>query len=180
MALNAPAMFTQGAGFTFGGGAAGSGPPGSNTGSASRRRSMSSGISWPTSPAGRAGTRSTPKAAGELRIGEILELTVALPGEPHRQIEPVIFDWTPNDQIHWRLSMMGGLVRSVRFLELEVLGDASCIFSNGELFSGLLGGMVVNSKRRAIRKGFTAMGEALAAKAEATWQARGGAPTSNP
>lgn len=177
MALKPPTMFTQGAGFTFGGGAAGSGPP---------RVEHRIGIQAPVDiiweiladiPGWESWNPLYPKAAGELRIGEILELTVALPGEPLRHIEPVIFDWTPNDQIHWRLSMMGGLVQSVRFLELEVLGDASCIFSNGELFTGLLGGAVANSKRRAIRKGFTAMGEALAARAEATWRSRGGAPT---
>lgn len=178
MAVSRPAMFTQAAGFKFRGGAAGSGPP---------KIEHRIGIQAPADviweiladiPGWESWNPLYPQAAGELRIGEILELTVALPGEPQRRIEPVIFDWTPNDQIHWRLSMMGGLVRSVRYLELEVLGEASCIFSNGEIFAGLLGGSVANSKRRAIRKGFTAMGEALAARAEAAWRARGGTPTS--
>jgi hypothetical protein len=178
MALKPPTMFTQGAGFTFGGGAAGAGPP-----KIEHRIGIQApvGVIWDILadiPGWESWNPLYPKAAGELHIGEALELTVAVPGEPHRKIQPVVFDWTPNDQIHWRLSMLGGLVQSVRYLELEVLGETSCIFSNGEIFAGLLGPSVANAKRRAIRKGFTAMSEALAAKAEATWQARGRAPTS--
>jgi len=121
-----------------------------------------------------------PKAEGDLRIGAVLTLTLALPGEARRTIQPVIQDWVPNDQIHWRLSMLGGLVRSVRYIEIEILGDTSCIVSNGEIFGGLLGAAVANAKRRAIRRGFTEMGEALAARAEAAWTAQGGTPTSAP
>ena len=93
-------------------------------------------------------------------------------------IHPVVVDWVPRDQIHWTLSLMGGLVRSVRYLELEILGEENCIFSNGEIFGGLLGPMIAKSKRRAIRKGFTALSEALAERAEAAWRERRGTPTS--
>ncbi len=172
-------MFSVAAGFKFnGGGAAGAGPP---------KIEHRIGIEAPADvvweiladiPGWESWNPLYPKAAGVLRIGDALDLTVAIPGEPHRAIRPVIVDWVPRDQIHWQLSMMGGLVRSVRYLELEVLGESNVIFSNGEIFAGLLGPMIANSKRRAIRKGFAALGEALAAKAEAEWRARGGAPTS--
>jgi hypothetical protein len=118
------------------------------------------------------------EAEGELRIGAVLTLTVALPGHAPQVIRPVVLDWVPNDQIHWRLSALGGLITSVRFIEIEVLGDESCIVSNGELFGGLLGPSFVKNRRSALRQGFAAMGEALAARAEAAWRERGSAPTS--
>ncbi len=107
-----------------------------------------------------------PRAEGALRIGAQLDLDLALPGQPIRAIKPVILDWVPNDQIHWRLSMLGGLVRTIRYIEIEILTETGCIFSNGEVFSGYLGPTVAKRMRPAIRQGFVAMGEAVKAKAE--------------
>jgi hypothetical protein len=118
-----------------------------------------------------------PKAAGVIRIGSPLELEVALPGQVTRAIRPVIKDWVPNEQLHWRLSMVGGLVKSTRYIEIERLVDNACIFSNGELFEGLLGPAVARRMRGAFRQGFAAMGEAVKARAEATWRPVAGATT---
>jgi hypothetical protein len=108
-----------------------------------------------------------PKASGTLRMGAALDLEVALPGQPPRALRPVIVDWVPNEQIHWRLSMLAGLVKSTRYLEIEELAPGSCIFSNGEIFDGLLGPSVAKRLAGPIRAGFRAMGEALKARAEA-------------
>jgi hypothetical protein len=120
-----------------------------------------------------------PKAEGKIRIGGELALTLALEGQAPRIIRPVVFEWVPNDQIHWRLKMMGGLVSNVRFMELEKLEAASTIFANGELVGGLLGPTVARRMGRKIYRGFQAMSEALKARAEAEWQAQDGAPTSS-
>jgi hypothetical protein len=119
-----------------------------------------------------------PKAAGIIRIGEILTLDLALPGQPVQTIQPRVLDWAPLDHIHWQLKLLRGLVTSVRYLEIEIMGDASCIVSNGELFTGPLS-FLVRSQRRAIRQGFDAMGEAIKTRAEAAWaaqQAQGSTP----
>ena len=113
-----------------------------------------------------------PKAEGRLRIGAPLTLEVALPDRKPQTIRPVIIDWIPNEQIHWRLSAMGGLVRTTRYLEIEKLTETGCIFSNGEIFTGLLGPRVAKSLRPSLRKGFTALGEAVRDLAEARWQSR--------
>ena len=107
------------------------------------------------------------KAEGELRIGSRLTLELSLKGQKPRIIQPVIADWVPNDQIHWRLTMLGGLVRSTRYLEIEILSESGCIFSNGELFEGALGPMIARRLRAPIRAGFAAMGEAVKARVEA-------------
>lgn len=117
-------------------------------------------------------------AEGKLRIGGKLALTLALPDERPQVIEPTILDWVPYDQIHWRLTAMGGLVSTTRFLELEKLDTASTIFSNGELIGGLLGPTVARRLGRKMYRGFAAMSEALKARAEAEWRAAGGTPTS--
>jgi hypothetical protein len=110
-----------------------------------------------------------PKAQGKLKIGGPLTLELALPDRKPQTIRPVIADWIPNEQIHWRLKMFGGLVSTTRFLEIEKLTETGCIFANGEVFAGPLGSMVVRSLGRPIRRGFAAMGEAVKARAEAAW-----------
>ncbi len=108
-----------------------------------------------------------PQASGEVRIGSRLNLKLALAGRDPRIITPTISDWVPNEQIHWRLSVLGGLVKSTRYLEIEQLNDNACVFSNGELFEGPLGPTIAKRLRPAIRAGFAAMGEAVKARVEA-------------
>ncbi len=108
-----------------------------------------------------------PRANGVLRIGAQLDLEVAVPGQPQRTIRPIIADWVPNDQIHWNLRMLGGLVKTTRYLEIEQLTETGCIFTNGELFDGYLGPSVAKRFRSSLRAGFAAMGEALKARVEA-------------
>ena len=114
------------------------------------------------------------RAAGDIRIGSTLEMTLELPGQAVQQIRPVVLDWVPNEQLHWRLSLMGGLVKTIRYIEIETLAETSCIVSNGEIFSGLLGPTVVRRVGGSVRRGFIAMNEALKARAEAQWQAAKG------
>ncbi len=112
-----------------------------------------------------------PKASGVVGFQSPLTLEVAIPGEKPRIIKPVVVDWTPNEQIIWRLSLLGGMLRSTRYIEIETLSAAGCIFSNGEIFEGPLQGLISKKQRRAIKAGFVAMGEAVRDKAEADWKA---------
>jgi hypothetical protein len=113
-----------------------------------------------------------PKASGQIRIGGTLDITLALPGQPPQQIKPTVLEWVPNEQLHWRLTMLGGFVKTTRFFEIESLAEASSIVSNGELFAGMMGPSVAKRMGRSIYRGFMEMNEALKARAEALWQAR--------
>lgn len=170
MGFNPPQMFKVGAGFMFGG----------NAGAGPMKIEHRIGIKAPAEViweiASDFATWSDwnptyTKGSGQLRIGSPLEFTLELPGEKPQVIKPVLLEWVPLEQIHWTLSLARGLVRTVRYIEIEALSEASCIVSNGEIFEGLLGPAAAKSKRHAIRQGFTAMSEALAARAEAQWQA---------
>jgi hypothetical protein len=113
-----------------------------------------------------------PKAAGEIRIGSVLDITLALPGQAPQEIKPTVLEWVPNDQLHWRLTMLGGMVKTVRFIEIETLADASCIVSNGEFIGGFMGPSVGKRMGRSIYRGFREMNEALKGRAELLWQRR--------
>lgn len=116
-----------------------------------------------------------PKAAGQVRIGEVLSLTLVLPGQPEQELAPKVLDWVPNEQIHWELRMMGGLIKTMRYIEISPVAEAGCIVDNGELFGGLMGPSLGKRVGRPLQRGFKAMNEALKARAEAEWAKRQGA-----
>lgn len=120
-----------------------------------------------------------PKASGRIGLGEKLTLTVALPGEPQRPLAPRVIDWEPNAQIVWRIELAPLLGHAVRYIEIESLSETGCIVANGEFFHGALGEAYGKRKRRPIRDGFEALGEALKAEAERVWRAERIATTSD-
>jgi hypothetical protein len=109
------------------------------------------------------------KADGQVRIGETLSLTLQLPGQNPQQIRPKVLEWVPNEQLHWQLTLLGGLIKTVRYIEIEALAEASCVVDNGEIFGGLMGPSLGKRMGRNVQRGFKAMNEALKARAEAEW-----------
>jgi hypothetical protein len=116
------------------------------------------------------------RAEGQMKIGTALVLEQHLPGEAPRVIQPIVQDWVPYEQLHWRSTRVGGLVTAIRYLEIENMGPANATFSNGELFVGMLVRLVSREERRKLKAAFTTMGEAVRDRAEALWSERGGSP----
>lgn len=117
-----------------------------------------------------------PEAEGQIRLGETLSLTLAIPGQTPQQIRPRVLEWVPDEQLHWRLTLLGGMISTTRYIEIEQLADAGCIVSNGELFGGLMGPSLAKRMGRQVHRGFRDMSEALKARAEAAWRAGEAAP----
>ncbi|AZS19939.1 MULTISPECIES: SRPBCC domain-containing protein [unclassified Caulobacter] len=117
------------------------------------------------------------KAEGVMKVGSVLVLEQHLPGQAPTVIQPVVQDWVPYEQLHWRSSRLGGFVTAIRYLEIENMGPANATFSNGELFMGLLLRFVSRDERRRLKAAFTAMGEAVRDRAEAIWSERSNNPT---
>lgn len=119
-----------------------------------------------------------PRAEGQLKIGTPLTVHQALPQEPVRVIQPVVQDWVPYEQLHWRSTRLGGFVTAIRYIEIENMGPENATFSNGELFTGLLVRWISRDERRRLRAAFTQMGEALRDHAESLWAQRRQSPPS--
>lgn len=105
-----------------------------------------------------------PSVKGILRIGSVLELQEQLPETEARALQATVIDWTPDILIHWGAKSSGGLIKRTRYFEIEKLTDTGCIFSNGEVYDGFMTRYVPRARRRAIRAGFEAFGEALKAE----------------
>ena len=115
-----------------------------------------------------------PEAEGQIRIGEVLSVTLTLPGQPPQALKAKVLEWVPNEQLHWELRLMGGLIKTLRYIEIEALTNQSCVVDNGEIFGGLMGPSLGKRMGGAVRRGFRAMNEALKDRAEATWAERRG------
>jgi len=65
-------------------------------------------------------------------------------------------------QFVWRLKALGGLVKTVRYMEIEPLADGEAsVFSHGESFEGLAADFMPKALRKQIKQGFIAMSEAM-------------------
>ena len=105
-----------------------------------------------------------PEVSGLLRIGQTLTIRETFPGVEPRVITPTVIDWVPNEQILWLTKEAGGLVKRIRYIEIEHLTDEdkNCYLSNGEVFDGLLGPRQGKKHRRKLRAGFEALNQAVA------------------
>ena len=77
-----------------------------------------------------------PAVSGRLLIGEQLQL-VEKAGDQTENYQAVVAEWVPNSQLIWTRRTHGGLVRHVRYIEMEALSDTGCIFSNGRPVRGM-------------------------------------------
>ena len=103
-----------------------------------------------------------PRASGKLAIGARLSLTLALPNAKPEDISPVLVDWVPDMQLVWRLRLMGGLITTTRYMEIEPLDEGrAAVFSHGEVFDGPVAVFMPKALRKTIKSGFVAMSEAL-------------------
>ncbi len=117
------------------------------------------------------------KAQGQMKIGTVLTLEQHLPGVPATVITPIVQDWVPYEQLHWRSTRLGGFVTAIRYLEIENRGEVNSTFSNGELFMGLLLRFVSRDERRKLKAAYAQMGEAVRDRAEALWSERRQTPS---
>ncbi len=120
------------------------------------------------------------QSSGTLRIGETLTMEMALAGEEPERLKATVVDWAPELQIHLSMKLYGGLLSTTRYFEIEKLTDTGCIFSNGEIYRGLLARFMPRRLKRALRQGFVQMSESLKVQAEAAWRRRSIAPISVP
>ena len=110
-----------------------------------------------------------PEIEGLRRLQQRLRIKEAFHEQPHRVITPVVGDWVPNAQIIWIHSETFGLVRRIRYIEIESLNeeDTSCILSNGEIYQGLLGKTIGKRRRKWLKKSFEQLNADIVARVHA-------------
>jgi hypothetical protein len=110
-----------------------------------------------------------PHASGKIVMGGTLSLLEHVAGQPDRQLEARVLDWTPEAQLVLRIKE-GAFARRMQYFEIDPLAGkdaAGCIFAAGTYFQGLNAAGAAKTFGRGLKVGFGLMGEALKAKVEA-------------
>ena len=108
-----------------------------------------------------------PEISGRLLISAPLSVTEKV-GERSQTYAAVVSEWVPEKQIIWTRRSQAGLLRHVRYIEIEALSETGCIFANGELFDGYFAPLLISKGRRhALRTAHRGFCEALKARVEA-------------
>ena len=105
------------------------------------------------------------RIAGVPEVGGRLVVTIQPPGRKAMMFRPVVLAATPGVELRWRgRLLMPGLFDGEHTFRLGP-ADGGCRLDHGEVFSGLLSGLL-GGTLPATRRGFIAMNEALKARAE--------------
>ena len=110
-----------------------------------------------------------PEVHGLLRIAQKLTITEVFPHAPPTVITPTIVDWVPNEQILWSVRAPLGMIKRIRYIEIEPLNeeDTSCILSNGEIWDGLIGSQLGARRRKHLRAGYGQLNNDIVARLQA-------------
>lgn len=113
------------------------------------------------------------RAAGELRVGAVLEVTFAPPGGRAMRFRPVLARIEPERELTWRARLLvDGLFDGEHAFRLTPLGDARVHLEQRAIFVGAAVPLLPWKTGPGMRDGFAAMVRALKARAEATTPAR--------
>jgi len=114
------------------------------------------------------------EASGKIAIGEKLRFTFQVGDLKPMTVEGVVYDWVPEAQLAWTVTLARGWVKSLRYIEIEKLTETSCILAQGDYWTGPLAWMMPQKTRSAARAGFKLMNENAKRIVEERWAAKGG------
>ena len=107
-----------------------------------------------------------PEASGVIGFGAELELLERLPNQPERRLNVRVLDWTPGAQLVLRVEE-GFMTHRLLYVEIDKLAEVGCILAVGCYFRGFSDQRLARRLGPSAKAGFTAMAEAVKARAEA-------------
>lgn len=104
--------------------------------------------------------------SGEKAVGKNLTVSMRPPGGKGMTFKPVILKFEPNREFRWKGKLLvKGLFDGEHFFILEPVGESQTRLVHGEIFSGILVGMVKGPLDKT-RDGFILMNNALKMECE--------------
>ena len=106
------------------------------------------------------------ESSGVLSEGNTLQFAVQLPDMSPQRGSAEVVKVQPREFIRYEIRSMGGLIRGVRFIEIQQLAPNCCLLANGEIMGGLLGPVLCKFMGERVRQGLESMNLALKARLE--------------
>lgn len=110
------------------------------------------------------------RTEGEPRVGNQIDMTVSVPGMKPLDVTAVVKTFRPNECFEYGLAQMGGMLRALRFVEVEEIGPGKCSIANGETMSGPAGWVLARLFGSKVGQGLQAMNAKVKELAEAKAQ----------
>lgn len=107
------------------------------------------------------------ESSGSFAVGGILHFTVALPGMKPQTGTATVVTVRPRELLEYQMLSLGGLLRAIRFIEIQRSGPDQYKLTNGEIMGGLLAPVFFRIFGKRIQLGLKGMNEALKELAEA-------------
>jgi hypothetical protein len=102
-------------------------------------------------------------------VGETLKVSIQPPGGRGMQFRPKVLAVEAAREFRWKGKLLiTGLFDGEHFFRLDRMPNGTVLFTQGEIFSGLLVPLMKKSLEGPARAGFIAMNEALKRRAEAS------------
>lgn len=90
---------------------------------------------------------------GRAELGRKVHFTVNLPGLKPLKGTAEVKAVRANELLEYAISSMGGLLRTLRFVEVEAISSTRCAVTNGEIMGGPLGPLVSRALGDKVGKG---------------------------
>lgn len=110
--------------------------------------------------------------SGHAEEGEQIRFVVHLAGMKPQKAKAQVSRVRQNELLEYGISGLGGLLKTMRFVEIHELSPTRCRVVNGEIMGGPLGRLVSRSLGKKVSQGLKGMNEALKFVAERKWRER--------
>lgn len=107
-----------------------------------------------------------PEASGLLAESEEIRLKIALPSSRPQVMQAKVHRLVEGRAIQFGATVLGGLLRAERFIELHRLDENRCLVVNGEVLSRPLGPLLARMGGSTLAKGLRRQNEGLKSAAE--------------
>ncbi len=105
--------------------------------------------------------------SGEVKEGAKLKVTLSIEGRKPTTFKPTVLSAIPNQKFCWQGKLiMPGIFAGTHYYIIEELEQRKVRFIHGEIFKGILSGMIFRNIGNNTLNGFEKMNQALKEKAE--------------
>lgn len=108
------------------------------------------------------------KVEGDLAVGNQLKIEVQIPRSSKQKFTPTVLNADEDKELRWVGHVPPKLFRGEHYYKIEKIDENKVRFIHGELFSGLLVGLIWIFQGKKIEEGYHLMNKALKKRAEET------------
>lgn len=102
------------------------------------------------------------RISGELKVGSRLEVLMQIPGGRSMTLKPKVLKVEPNREFRWKGKvLLPGIFDAEHIFAVEPLPEKRVLFTQKEIFTGILVPLFFRGMDKTVRRGFEEMNQVL-------------------